>query len=97
MLLCQLADQVSGSVFVERLGVQDLVQFTLRICICRFGRSLWLRDALRLLCQPAEQVCDLLLDLRCRRFRADAFECFLRGCPLWQALLGLALLGGCFK
>ena len=97
LLLCQLTDQASGSILVERLGVQNVIQLGLRICICRLGGSLWLHDELRLLCQPAEQVCDLLLDFRRRRFETDALECFLRGSPLRQALLGLALLGGCFK
>ena len=83
--------------YSDRLGVQNLIQFGLRICMCRCGCFRWLRDALRLLCQLAEQMCDLLFDLRCRRFGADTFECFLRGCPLWQSLLGLPLLGGCFK
>ena len=97
LFLCQLADQASGSVLVERLRVQNVIQFSLRIRMCRYGRFLWLNDAFRLLCQLAEQMCDLLFDLRRRQFGADALEVFLRGCSLWQSLLGLALFGGCFK
>jgi hypothetical protein len=73
LLLRQLADQASGSVLVERLGVQDLVQFSLRGAV-RCKLFFRLCDALRLLCQPAEQMCDLLLDLRRRRFGADTFD-----------------------
>ena len=74
LLLRQLADQASGSVLVERLDVQNLIQLGLRIRMCRLGCSLWLCDALRLFCQPAEQMYDLLLDLRRRRFGADTFD-----------------------
>ena len=35
LLLCQLADQASGSVLVERLSVQNVIQLGLRICMCR--------------------------------------------------------------
>ena len=81
LFLCQLADQASGSVLVERLGVQDVIQLGLRICMCRCGCFLWLRDALRLFGQPTEQVHDLLFNFRCGRFGADTLECFLRGSP----------------
>ena len=97
LLLRQLADQASGSVLVERLGVQNVIEFDLRIRMCRCGCFPWLRDALRLLCQSAKQVHDLLLDFRRRRLGAYTLECFLRRCPLWQALLGLTLFSGCFK
>ena len=63
----------------------------------RLGCLLWLHDALRLLCQLAEQMCDLLLDIRRRRFGADALERLLRRCPLRQALLGLTLFSGCLE
>ena len=33
LLLCQLADQASGSVLVERLSVQNVIQLGLRICM----------------------------------------------------------------
>ena len=97
LLLCQLADQASGGVFVEWLDVQYLIQLGLRMCLCRFGCSLWLCDALRLFCQPAKQVRDLLLDLRGRRLGADTLEGFLHRCPLWQALPGLPLFSSGFK
>ena len=35
LLLCQLADQASGSVLVERLGVQNVIQLGLRIRMYR--------------------------------------------------------------
>ena len=60
---CQLADQASGSVLVKRLGVQNVIQFGLRIRMYRCRSPLRLRDALRLFCQPAKQVRNLLLDL----------------------------------
>ena len=63
----------------------------------RYACYFWLRDALRLFTQPAEQVRDLLLDLRGRRLGADTLERFLCGCPLQQALLGLTLDRGSFK
>ena len=73
LFLRQLADQDSGSVFVKRLDVQDLVQFSLRGAVrCRLFFRLC--NALRLFCQPAEQVRDLLFDLRRRRFGADTFD-----------------------
>ena len=74
LLLCQLADQASGSILVERLGVQNAVQICLRCGMLRYACYFWLRDALRLFTQPAEQVRDLLLDLRRRRFGADTFD-----------------------
>ena len=74
LLLRQLADQVSGSIFVERLGVQNVIQSGLRIRMYRCRSPFRLRDALRLLCQPAEQMYNLLLDLRRRRFGADTFD-----------------------
>ena len=97
LLLRQLANQASGSVLVERLGVQNVIQLGLRIRMYRCRSPFRLRDALRLFCQPTEQVHDLLLDFRRRRLGAYTLECFLRRCPLWQTLLGLALLDGCFK
>ena len=96
LLLCQPADHTSGSVLVERLGVQDLVQFSLRGAV-RCKLFFRLCDALRLLCQPAEQMYDLLLDLRRRQFGADPLERFLCRRPLWQALLGLTLFSGCLE
>ena len=81
LFLRQLADQASGSILVKRLGVQDVVQLCLRGIVYRCRLFFWLRDALRLFRQSAEQVRDLLLDLRCGRFGADALECFLCGCP----------------
>ena len=74
LLLRQFANQDSGSVLVERLDVQNLIQLGLRIRMCRLGCSLWLCDAFWLFCQPAEQMYDLLLDLRRRRFGADTFD-----------------------
>jgi len=74
LFLRQLADQVSGSVLVKRLGVQNVIQLGLRIRMYRCRSPFRLRDALRLLCQPAEQMYDLLLDLRRRRFGADTFD-----------------------
>ena len=74
LLLRQLANQASGSVLVERLGVQNVIQPGLRIRMYRCRSPFRLRDALRLLCQPAEQMYDLLLDLRRRRFGADTFD-----------------------
>ena len=35
LLLRQLADQASGSVLVKRLGVQNVIQLSLRIRMCR--------------------------------------------------------------
>ena len=83
----------SSSGWVFRMSSSSACVFVCAGADCLFR----LRDALRLLCQPAEQVRDLLLDLRRRRLGADTLECFLRGCPLWQALLGLTLFSGCFK
>ena len=97
LLLCQLADQASGSILVERLGVQNVIQLGLRIRMYRCRSPFRLRDALRLFCQPTEQVHDLLLDFRRRRLGAYTLECFLRRCPLWQALLGLTLFSGCLE
>ena len=74
LLLRQFANQDSGSVLVERLGVQNVIQPGLRIRMYRCRSPFRLRDALRLLCQPAEQMYDLLLDLRRRRFGADTFD-----------------------
>ena len=74
LFLRQLADQASGSGLVEWLRVQNLVQFSLRGAVYRCWLFIWLRDALRLLCQLAEQMCDLLFDLRRRRFGADTFD-----------------------
>ena len=97
MLLRQLADQASGSIFVEWLGVQDVIQLGLCSAVYRWRLFFWLCDALRLFCQSAEQVRDLLLDLRGSRLGAYTLERFLCGRSLWQALLGLALLGGCLE
>ena len=74
LLLRQLADQASGSGLVEWLRVQNVIQFGLRIRMYRCRSPFRLRDALRLFCQPAKLVCDLLLDLRRRRFGADTFD-----------------------
>ena len=74
LLLRQLADQASGSILVERLGVQNVIQIGLRIRMYLCRSPFRLRDALRLFCQPTEQVRDLLLDLRRRRFGADTFD-----------------------
>ena len=54
LLLCQLADQASGSILVERLGVQNVIQLGLRIRMYRCRSPFRLRDALRLFCQPAK-------------------------------------------
>ena len=54
LFLCQLADQASGSILVERLGVQNVIQFGLRIRMYRYRSPFRLRDALRLFCQPAK-------------------------------------------
>ena len=54
LLLRQLADQASGSVLVERLGVQNVIQLGLRIRMYRCRSPFRLRDALRLFCQPAK-------------------------------------------
>ena len=54
LLLCQLADQASGSGLVERLGVQNVIQLGLRIRMYRCRSPFRLRDALRLFCQPAK-------------------------------------------
>ena len=67
LFLCQLADQASGSIFVERLRVQNVIQLGLCAAVYRWKLFLWLRDTLRLFRQPAKQVRDLLLDLRRRR------------------------------
>ena len=61
------------------------------------GIPLWLHDALRLLCQPVEQVCDLPFDLRGRRLGADALECLLCRCSLRQALFCLPFCRRCFE
>ena len=74
LFLRQLADQSSGSVLVERLGVQNVIKFGLRGIVYRCWLFIWPRDTLRLFCQPAKQVCNLLLDLRRRRFGADTFD-----------------------
>ena len=97
LLLCQLANQASGSVLVERLGVQNVIEFDLCIRMCRCGCFPWLRDALRLFCQSAKQVRDLLLDFRCRWLGTDTLECFLCEGSLRQALLGLPLFSGCLE
>ena len=49
LLLCQLEDQLSGSFFVERLGVQNAVQICLRCGMLRYACCFRLRDTLRLL------------------------------------------------
>ena len=54
LFLCQLADQASGSIFVERLRVQNVIQLGLCAAVYRWKLFLWLRDALRLFCQPAK-------------------------------------------
>ena len=74
LFLCQLADQASGSIFVERLRVQNVIQLGLCAAVYRWKLFLWLRDTLRLFRQPAKQVRDLLLDLRRRRFGADTLD-----------------------
>ena len=97
LFLRQLADYASGSILVERLCVQNIVQLDLRSAVYRRRLFFWLRDTLWLFCQPAKQLRDLLFDFRGRWFGAYTLECFLRRCPLWQTLLGLALLDGCLK
>ena len=89
LFLCQLADQASGSIFVERLGVQNVIQPGLRIRMYRCRSPFRLRDALRLFCQSAEQMYDLLLDLRRRRFGADTFDTnnFLKRLIIYRPLL----------
>ena len=54
LLLCQLADQASGSILVEQLDVQNVIQLGLRIRMYRCRSPFRLRDALRLFCQPAK-------------------------------------------
>ena len=79
LFLCQLADQASGSIFVERLGVQNVIQLGLRIRMCRCGCFPWLRDALRLFCQSAKQVRDLLLDFRVGGLEQTRLSAFCAG------------------
>ena len=55
LLLCQLADQASGSVLIEWLCIQNVIQLGLRIRMYRYRCSFRLCDALRLFCQPAKQ------------------------------------------
>ena len=97
LLLCQLADQASGSVLIEWLCIQNVIQLGLRIRMYRYRCLLRQCDTLRLFCQPAKQARDLLLDFRRRRLGADPLKRFLRRRSLRHALLGLTFCGCRFK